>query len=93
MEWATSIVGIVAGVCSTVSFAPQVLKIWRDHDTSAISLRMYLITVTGFGLWIGYGLLLGSLPIIIFNTLSFGMAATILAFKVKNQKSDAAGAP
>ena len=87
------IFGIVAGVCSTVSFAPQVIKIWRDHDTSAISLRMYVITVAGFCLWIGYGVLLGSAPIIVFNTLSLGMAATILAFKLKNRKADAAQAP
>ena len=40
------LVGTVAGLCSTGSFIPQVVKAWRGHDTAAISKRMYVITVT-----------------------------------------------
>ena len=34
---------------------PQVLKIWREGDTNAISLRMYVMRVAGFVLWLAYG--------------------------------------
>jgi MtN3 and saliva related transmembrane protein len=83
--WATAL-GIVAGICSTVSFVPQVIKAWRENDTEAISKRMYVVTVTAFTLWSIYGFLIGSLPIIIFNLLSLVLSGTILALKLRNQR-------
>lgn len=57
-----SLVGIVAGLCSTSSFVPQVLKAWREGDTEAISKRMYIVTVSAFSLWIFYGVMIESWP-------------------------------
>ena len=63
------------------SFAPQIVKIWREHDASSVSLRMYLVTVTGFALWIGYGALIGSWPVVVSNAVCLMMSAAILALK------------
>ena len=54
---AASIVGALATICSTTSFVPQAWKVIRTRDTSAISKRMYAITVTGFSLWLAYAFL------------------------------------
>jgi MtN3 and saliva related transmembrane protein len=86
-DYLPTIIGFVAGILSTVSFAPQVLKAWRE-GTQSISLRMYMITVTSFTLWTVYGLLLKSAPLIIFNALSLMMSGTILVLKLKNRKHD-----
>ena len=83
--WATAL-GVVAGICSTASFVPQVLKAWRENDTEAISKRMYYVTVTAFVLWTIYGFVIGSLPIIIFNLLSLGLSGMILFLKVRNER-------
>jgi MtN3 and saliva related transmembrane protein len=83
--------GTIAGLCSTASFAPQVVKTLRDGDTEAISLRMYLVTVCAFVLWIGYGVLIGSWPIMIFNTLSLCLSASILVMKLRNLRRDRQG--
>jgi MtN3 and saliva related transmembrane protein len=88
-DWLPTILGTVAGLLSTASFAPQVLKAWREHDTAAISKRMYMVTVTAFVLWSIYGFLLGSLPLIVFNLLSLAMSATILVLKIRNDRRDA----
>jgi MtN3 and saliva related transmembrane protein len=82
-----TIIGFVAGILSTVSFAPQVRKAWRE-GTQSISLRMYVITVTSFTLWTVYGLLLKSPPLIIFNALSLVMSGTILMLKLRNRERD-----
>ena len=82
-----NVIGFVAGILSTTSFAPQVYKAWRE-GTQSISLRMYMITVTSFTLWTVYGLLLRSPPLIIFNALSLVMSGTILALKLRNLKHD-----
>ena len=79
------IVGLVAGTCSTFAFVPQVLKIWRDGDTEAISLRMYVLRVSGFVLWLAYGFVLGSIPLMLFNVISIGLGGTILVLKLRAQ--------
>ena len=57
-SWLPTIVGMIAGCCSTAAFVPQVLKIWREGDTRAISTRMYVLRNLGFVLWLAYGLAL-----------------------------------
>ena len=86
-DYLPTIIGFVAGILSTVSFAPQVYKAWHE-GTQSISLRMYMITVTSFTLWTVYGLLLKSAPLIIFNALSLAMSGTILMLKLRNLKHD-----
>ncbi len=81
--WLPTVLGLVAGCCSTAAFVPQVLKIWREGDTRAISLRMYLMRVAGFVLWLAYGLALGSVPLIVFNVLNLLLGGTVLALKVR----------
>ena len=45
------------------SFTPQIVKILRERDASSVSLRMYVVTVTGFSLWTAYGVLTHSWPV------------------------------
>jgi MtN3 and saliva related transmembrane protein len=79
-------VGVVAALCSMNSFAPQIIKIWRDRDASEISLNMYLVTVTGFCLWSGYGVLIGSWPVTVSNLVCLGMSGAVLALKWRFRK-------
>ena len=74
-------VGTVAALCSMSSFVPQIIKIWRHRDAADISLVMYLVTVTGFCLWSGYGLLVGSWPVTVSNLICLGLSAAVLALK------------
>ncbi|MEZ0169274.1 SemiSWEET family sugar transporter [Microvirga sp. TS319] len=85
-EWLPTILATVAGILSTASFVPQVLKAWRERDTAAISKRMYLVTVTAFTLWSVYGFLIGAMPLIVFNLLSLGLSGTILFLKIRNER-------
>jgi MtN3 and saliva related transmembrane protein len=77
MDFAT-IVGGAATLASTVSFTPQAWKIIRTRDTSALSAGMYSVTVTGFTLWLAYGLLLMQWPLIVTNGLCLLLSAFIL---------------
>ena len=91
---AVSIVGALATICSTTSFVPQAWKVVRTRDTSAISKRMYAITVAGFSLWLAYGLLLGQWPLIATNGVRLVLSAFILLMKVmpRPRKEAVAGA-
>jgi MtN3 and saliva related transmembrane protein len=80
MEW----MGYMAAVLTTVAFMPQALKTIRSRDTSGISLSMYVIFTIGVGCWFGYGLFLGSWPMIVSNVITFGLAAVILGLKLRH---------
>jgi MtN3 and saliva related transmembrane protein len=78
-----TVVGVVAAGCSMSSFVPQILKILRERDASAVSARMYLVTVAGFAAWIAYGLMIGSWPVAGSNAVNFGLASIILVLKLR----------
>lgn len=66
------IIGIVAGVGTTVSFLPQVFKLCRAttlKDIEGVSIYMYLIHFIGVFSWIIYGTLMKDNFIITFNTI------------------------
>ena len=77
------IIGVAAAICSMTSFIPQVMKIVRERDASSVSVRMYIVTVVGFSLWIAYGLLLKSWPLVGSNLISLSLAGMILALKLR----------
>jgi MtN3 and saliva related transmembrane protein len=76
-------VGVGAAVCSMTSFAPQLTKIWRERDASQVSLRMYLVTVTGFVLWTAYGILIGRWPVAVSNAVCLAMSGAVLVLKLR----------
>lgn len=81
MPLAADIVGVGAALCSMGSFVPQIVKIVREREADGISLRMYAVTVTGFSLWIGYGLLIRSWPVVGSNLVCLLLSAAILLLK------------
>jgi MtN3 and saliva related transmembrane protein len=80
MEW----MGYLAALLTTVAFVPQALKTIRSRDTGGISLAMYVVFTIGIACWFGYGVWLGSWPMILSNIVTFVLAATILGLKLKH---------
>ena len=80
-DLAANVVGTLAALCSITSFAPQMIKIWKERDASSVSLKTYSLTVTCFVLWTAYGVLSGALPIIIANACALVMASGVLLMK------------
>lgn len=76
-------IGSVAAALTTLSFLPQVIQVWRTRCAKDISLGMYAIFTAGVALWTVYGFLIGSLPIIIANTVTCGLAGTVLLMKLR----------
>jgi MtN3 and saliva related transmembrane protein len=74
--------GYAAALLTTLAFVPQALKSWRTRDLAGVSLSMYSLFTLGVALWLVYGLLLGSWPIIAANAVTLGLAGTVLALKV-----------
>ena len=75
------IAGAVCAACTTLSFVPQVLKIWRTRSAADISGGMYVLFIVGLALWLVYGAALKSWPIVCANTATIALAAAVLWMK------------
>jgi MtN3 and saliva related transmembrane protein len=69
------------------SFTPQIVKIWRERHADDVSLRMFLLTVTGFSLWTAYGWLSHSWPVTASNAVCLALATVILVLKLKFRRA------
>ncbi|WP_083852686.1 SemiSWEET transporter [Pedobacter arcticus] len=83
MKNLSTVIGLAAAFCTTVSFVPQALKIIRTKNTKSISLSMYLLFVLGVTLWLIYGIWVNDLPVTIANGITLIFAGSILYFKLK----------
>jgi MtN3 and saliva related transmembrane protein len=77
------LLGIIAGILTTVSFLPQLVKIVKSKSAKDISLLMFLIFTLGILLWLLYGILTLTLAIIIANSVTIILALSILILKIK----------
>jgi len=77
-----TIIGLAAGLCTTVAFMPQAVKTWKSKSAKDLSLGMYLIFCAGIILWLTYGILISDLPIILANLVTLVLALSILYFKL-----------
>lgn len=78
-----SAIGFMAAILTTISFLPQVLKVWQTRSARDVSLGMYLLFTVGVLLWLIYGLLLQSWPIILSNLITLLLAGLVLAMKLR----------
>jgi MtN3 and saliva related transmembrane protein len=83
MELGSEIVGFAAGTLTTLCWTPQAVKILRSRDARSISLITQITFVTGCGLWLLYGVLIGSASIVLFNTVTVALNLLIIALKLR----------
>jgi MtN3 and saliva related transmembrane protein len=76
-------IGSCAAVCTTVSFLPQLIRVWRRRSADDISLTMFLLFSFGVLCWLIYGIGIGSAPITVANAVTLGLALAILALKLR----------
>jgi MtN3 and saliva related transmembrane protein len=78
-----TLIGLLAGTLTTASFFPQLYQAWKSRSTKDISLVMYLAFCSGILLWLIYGLMIGSLPVILANAVTLVFTILILILKLK----------
>lgn len=77
---ATTAIGGLAAVCTTLSFVPQLVKIRRQggQDLSDGMLALYLL---GLGLWLAYGIRIGAAEVIGANVVAGTLVLAAVAMK------------
>jgi MtN3 and saliva related transmembrane protein len=65
-----NILGIIAGILTSISMVPQLVKVLREKNVEDISWIMLLALISGLSLWVWYGILKDELPIILSNAFA-----------------------
>lgn len=85
-------IGYVAAALTTLSFAPQAWLVFRTRNVSGVSLGMYAAMVSGVALWLLYGVLIQSWPLVVANGVTLVLSGTILLMKLHLSRRRRAGA-
>jgi len=82
----TEYIGIAAGICTSVSLLPQLIKIIKEKKADDISYFMLAILITGLTGWVWYGIRKSDLPIILTNSFSVLVNILVIIFTAKYKK-------
>ena len=80
------IIGIMAGLLCTISFIPQVIKIFKTKNTRDLSLVTFYTLSLGVFLWLIYGILIKEPPIIGSNAVILILSLLIVVMKIRYDK-------
>lgn len=75
-------IGLLAGALTTLSFMPQLARIWRRKSAADISYAALLAFIAGISFWLWYGIGIGSLPVILANAITLALNIGILVLKL-----------
>lgn len=81
MNW-TEITGLTAGILTSSSLVPQLVKTIKEKSAEDISLGMLIVLSLGVGTWVVYGALRDDLPIIVTNAFSFLLNITMIVLRL-----------
>jgi MtN3 and saliva related transmembrane protein len=79
----TQWIGIAAGVLTSVSMLPQLIKIIKERKAHDVSIVMLLVLMAGLAMWATYGFMREDWPIIVTNCFSFLLNSVVLFFRIK----------
>ncbi|MEJ1160692.1 SemiSWEET transporter [Prosthecomicrobium sp. N25] len=77
------LVGSIAAVLTTACWIPQALRVLRSRQASSLSLATFAMLVSGIVLWLTYGLMIQSWPLIASNVVSLVLNGVILGVKIR----------
>lgn len=85
------ILGLVAGICTSSSLIPQLVKTVQTKKAEDVSVFMFIVMFTGNALWIYYGFYKKDFPIIATNILAVSLNMAMMVLKYRFKKSKPAG--
>jgi MtN3 and saliva related transmembrane protein len=77
-----TIIGLVAGIFTTLAVIPQVVKTLKTRHVRDLSIWQPLLLTIGVALWTIYGILIHDLPLIIANLTSLICNALLTGMKI-----------
>ncbi|MEL1255410.1 SemiSWEET transporter [Flavobacterium sp. DGU38] len=80
------LIGLLAGICVTLSVIPQIIKVWKTKKVKQISLLTFGVLTFGVAVWVVYGILKNDIPVIISNSISLILNLIMVYFLLNYEK-------
>ena len=77
------IIGLIAGTITSITFLPQVIRIWKTRSAKDLSMLMMIMLIVGTSLWLSYGLMIKDAAIIYTNSMVLAMSMIMMYFKLR----------
>ncbi len=81
MDW-IQFAGHAGAFLSSVTFIPQVYRVWKTRSATDLSMTMMLIVFTSTLIWLVYGVALMLWPVILANTVIAVLSLMLIYFKL-----------
>ena len=81
-------IGFTAGIFTSINIVPQLIQSIKTKKVDDISLGMYVIYDIGLMLWVTYGLLIHSWPIIVMDGFACVTSLIMTYIKIKYDKTN-----
>lgn len=78
-----TLLGLIAGILTTLAYLPQAIKTWQSKSADDISWSMLIILSVGIVLWLVYGVSIRNIPLIAANVVTFFLTSIILVLKIR----------
>ncbi|MCC8237592.1 SemiSWEET family sugar transporter [Pinisolibacter aquiterrae] len=78
------LLGGLAALMTTLCWLPQTIRAIRHRDVASLSLFTFVIFSGGIFLWLVYGILIGSWPVILANMFSLVLNLAIVFQKIRH---------
>ena len=85
MAW-EDVLGLIGGGLITVSFVPQIVRLYRLKSAREISLLFNALLMLGSVCWMSYGVALDLFPVVLWNAMGFVLLCTMMFAKFKYSK-------
>lgn len=79
----TEYLGLVAGLLTTLALVPQIMRVYKLKSAREISVLYNTSMLLGIILWLVYGIMLGLVPLIIWNIIGSVLTSILLLTKLK----------
>jgi MtN3 and saliva related transmembrane protein len=76
-----TILGLIAGACTTLSFLPQVVRTLKTRHARDLSAAWLFIFGLGTALWLTYGVLRSDIAVALANGVTFGLVMILIVAK------------
>jgi len=77
------IIGFVAGILTSINMIPQIIKSIKTKKVEDVSLWMYIIYDIGLALWVTYGVMILSYPIMVMDGIAFLCSLLVTYLKIR----------
>jgi len=74
---------IIVGISMSLGGFPQIYRMWQRKTSDDMSIALWVIMIHGLIWWLYYGITIGSISLIVTNTVCIVLDSTILAMIIK----------